>query len=118
MCSEIERWKREVVNKILVFCNEHEIRVTYSAVGDLIGIIPRAVGSRYLGEYSPWTSWIVNKNSALPTQNFPEILYHTNLRNENEVIDNADLLSNSLRRSNFILPPRPQDRPPDTGLYQ
>ena len=65
---------------ILDALNDHQIRATYGAVGELIGWSPVAVG-KSLGERCPRASWVVNAKSLKPTdylkeQEHPE-LYRT-----------------------------------------
>ena len=41
--------KEEVVLKILDYLNEIEVRATYGAVAEVLGVLPRSVGQQFLG---------------------------------------------------------------------
>jgi hypothetical protein len=52
--------------EILDFLNAEHVRATYGAVGELLGVIPRAMGAQ-LGPHTPQRSWIVNAETGMPT---------------------------------------------------
>ena len=52
--------------EILRFLNEEQVRATYGAVGEVLGVIPRAMGAR-LGPHTHERSWIVSAETGLPT---------------------------------------------------
>ena len=54
------------LSEILEFLNEEQIRATYGAVADVIGVVPRSMGA-LLGPHTPEASWIVNAATGLPT---------------------------------------------------
>jgi hypothetical protein len=54
------------LDEILAFLNDRQIRATYGAVGEVVGVIPRALGA-LLGTRRPEASWIVNAADGLPT---------------------------------------------------
>ncbi|SON50106.1 hypothetical protein [Vibrio tapetis] len=59
--------KEEVVLKILGYLNEIEVRATYGAVAEVLGVLPRSVGQQFLGEKRPYASWVVREDTGLPT---------------------------------------------------
>jgi hypothetical protein len=70
--------------EILRFLNQEEIRATYAAVGEVLGIVPRAMGGQ-LGPHTAERSWIVSAGSGLPTDYSPEDL-HPSLQRTDEII--------------------------------
>ena len=54
------------LSEILQFLNDQQIRATYGAVADVLGVIPRSLGA-LLGPHTPEASWIVNAATGLPT---------------------------------------------------
>jgi hypothetical protein len=52
--------------EILAFLNAEQIRATYLAVGEVIGVSPIAMG-RTLGPHSIEASWIVSAETGRPT---------------------------------------------------
>jgi hypothetical protein len=52
--------------EVLAFLNAEQIRATYGAVGELLGVNPKAMGGR-LGPRTVDASWIVNAETGLPT---------------------------------------------------
>lgn len=42
--------KQELVIAILDYLNELEVRATYGAVAEVLGVLPRSVGQQFLGE--------------------------------------------------------------------
>src|SRR4051812_36758171 len=73
--------------EILEFLNAEQVRATYGAVGELLGVIPRAMGSR-LGPHTQERSWIVNGETGLPTD-YSQSEIHPSLRRRNEIIDSG-----------------------------
>ena len=71
------------INEILDCLNTRRVRCTYSAVADYLGIGPLDV-SRLLGKRRPEASWVVSKNSHLPT-GYSEYQFHPELC-KNEVV--------------------------------
>ena len=51
--------------EIVEFLNAEQVRATYSAVGELLGMVPGSVGA-LLGHRRPEMSWIVNQATGLP----------------------------------------------------
>ena len=70
--------------EILAFLNAEQIRATYSAVGELLGIAPRAMGQQ-LGAPTVERSWIVSAGSGLPTDYNAEET-HPSLLGRDEII--------------------------------
>jgi hypothetical protein len=58
------------LDEILRFLNAEHTRATYGAVGQAIGMVPRAVGAA-LGHRRPEASWVVNAANGLPTDYAP-----------------------------------------------
>ena len=54
------------ISEILSVLNSNEVRATYGAVGNLVGIPAIAVSS-YLGDRRPEASWIVSASTGKPT---------------------------------------------------
>ena len=54
------------LDEILRFLNANQIRATYGAVGEVVGVIPRALGVA-LGHRCPEASWVVNAANGVPT---------------------------------------------------
>jgi hypothetical protein len=69
---------------ILRFLNDEQIRATYSAVGEVLGIAPRAMGGQ-LGPHSADRSWIVSAGTGLPT-GYSEGDMHPSLCRRDEII--------------------------------
>ena len=70
--------------EILRFLNEEQVRVTYGAVGEVLGVIPRAMGAR-LGPHTRERSWIVSADTGLPT-GYSQDDMHPSLFRANEII--------------------------------
>jgi hypothetical protein len=58
--------ERLSVFEIVQFLNAKQIRATYGAVGDAVGVIARNVGAR-LGKRRPEVSWVVRTSDGLPS---------------------------------------------------
>ena len=54
------------LSEILQFLNDQQVRATYGAVADVLGVIPRSLGA-LLGPRTPEASWIVSAATGLPT---------------------------------------------------
>ena len=52
--------------KILDFLNKKEMRCTYGAIADVIGLKPKFIAAQ-LGERRPYVSWVVNSKTNEPT---------------------------------------------------
>lgn len=75
---------------ILEFLERREIRATYQAVGEAIGVSARGVGAM-LGERNPRASWVVSADTGKPTGYEPE-QEHPALYNNPQIIrTGADL---------------------------
>ena len=73
--------------QILKFLNQEQVRATYKAVGEVLGIIPRALGA-HLGPHTPERSWIVNADTGRPTDYGKDHL-HPALFRTNEIISSG-----------------------------
>jgi hypothetical protein len=76
---------------ILEFLNAEQVRATYSAVGELLGVSPRSMGT-HLGPHSAERSWIVSAGTGLPTGYSPDDLHPSLLRSD-EVISSGIALA-------------------------
>ncbi len=56
--------------RILAFLNREHVRATYGAVAELLGVNPRGMGS-LLGARRAEASWVVNRETGLPTDYDP-----------------------------------------------
>jgi hypothetical protein len=54
------------LDEIVRFLNEEQVRATYGAVAEMLGIPPRSMAAQ-LGDRRPEVSWIVNQATGLPT---------------------------------------------------
>jgi hypothetical protein len=75
------------LDEVLRFLNEQQVRATYGAVAEVLGVIPRSMGLR-LGPRRPEASWIVNGYNGLPTD-YSEDEWHPALLSHAEVISSG-----------------------------
>ena len=89
------------LEEILQFLNEEEVRATYGAVAEVLGLIARSIDGERLGPPRPSASWIVNSETGLPTH-YSQDDWHPRLLSKAEIITNgrALLLRMSSRRTN------------------
>ena len=89
--------RRELTARILRFLNREQIRATYGAVGDLLGIPTQSVGD-YLETPRIETSWVVTKSSKVPSlrAGYKPSEIHPALKNNPHVIDTAGELRRRL----------------------
>lgn len=73
------------LEEIVRFLNAKEIRATYGAVAEVLGVVPRSVNSSLLGSPRQEVSWIVNAGTGLPT-GYADADLHPALRKNGEVI--------------------------------
>ena len=91
----IERRQRYIlVGLILDYLNREEIRATYGAVGEIIGKIPQNV-HKWLPPRSRRASWVVNKDTKLPTT-YATAELHPKLRRTSHIIEDAEELRERL----------------------
>ena len=76
---------------ILRFLNEEQVRATSGAVADVLGVVPRSLGSR-LSPRRPEASWIVNAFNGLPTE-YSEDEWHPKLLSQPEIISSGRVLA-------------------------
>jgi hypothetical protein len=69
---------------ILAFLNAEQVRATYGAVGEALGVNPRAMEAR-LGPHSIEASWIVSAETGLPT-GYSQNDTHPALLDKSEII--------------------------------
>ena len=86
---------KEQVDEILECCNEKQIRCTYEAVGEVLGVPAHAVNHRILGKKRQEASWIVGVNSGIPKDYDAERL-HPNLFTTNRIIKSGTELKNEI----------------------
>jgi len=77
--------------EILQFLNDQQVRATYGAVADVLGVIPLSMGA-LLGPRSPEASWIVSAETGLPT-GYAQGEMHTELLRKNDVITSGIALT-------------------------
>ena len=56
---------KKQVDEILECCNEKQVRCTYEAVGEVLGVPARAVNRHILGKKRQEASWVVGVNSGI-----------------------------------------------------
>lgn len=83
------------LEQILDFLNEREMRATYCAVGEVIGLTPRRVAN-LLTERTVRNSWVVNAKSLLPTDYEAEQM-HPRLERTSLVIQSGSALERGLK---------------------
>jgi hypothetical protein len=76
---------------ILAFLNAAQIRATYGAVGELLGIIPRAMGAQ-LGPHTVERSWIVSAGTGLPTDYSRDDIHPALLRTDQIIRSGTELI--------------------------
>jgi hypothetical protein len=76
--------------EILQFLNDEQIRATYRAVGEVLGVIPRSLGAR-LGPHGIDASWIVSGETGLPT-GYSADETHPGLHRTDEIISSGTAL--------------------------
>ena len=75
---------RTTLDEVLTFLNDEQIRATYAAVAEVVGVAPRALGGQ-LGPRRPDASWIVSAEHELPTD-YDQTEWHPALLSRGEVI--------------------------------
>ena len=78
------------LEEILTFLNDEQVRATYGAVAEVLGVIPRLMGT-LLGPRRPEASWIVNAANGLPTD-YDQTEWHPALLNRGEIITSGRAL--------------------------
>lgn len=76
--------------EILAFLNEEEVRATYGAVAEVLGVMPRAMGT-LLGPRRPEASWIVSAENGLPAD-YDQAEWHPALLSRGEIITSGRTL--------------------------
>ena len=79
------------LDEILAFLNDEQVRATYGAVAEVLGVIPRSMGAR-LGTKRPEASWIVSAADGLPTD-YSQAETHQDLFRRNEIIGSGSRLA-------------------------
>jgi hypothetical protein len=103
-CNKIQKAPRSrhraaavSLDDILRFLNEEQVRATYAAVADVLGVVPRSMGAR-LGPRRPEASWIVNAYNGLPTD-YSQDEWHPALLSQSEIITSGRVLVLRLAKS-------------------
>jgi hypothetical protein len=76
--------------EILAFLNHEEVRATYGAVAEVLGVLPRSMGT-LLGPRRPEASWIVSAENGLPTD-YDQAEWHPALLSRGEIITSGRTL--------------------------
>ncbi len=79
------------LDEVLQFLNHENVRATYGAVADVLGVIPRSMGAR-LGTRRPEASWIVSAANGLPTD-YSEAEWHPALLSQPDIISSGQMLA-------------------------
>jgi hypothetical protein len=77
--------------EVLEFLNAEGVRATYGAVGELLGVMPRAMGAQ-LGPHTRERSWIVSAGTGLPTD-YSQDDIHPSLLRSDEIISSGIALA-------------------------
>ena len=98
VCNKVEKAPRSrkavaavSVEDILRFLNAEQVRATYGAVAEVLGVIPRSMGAR-LGPRRPEASWIVSGFNGFPTD-YGEDEWHSALLSQAEIITSGRVLA-------------------------
>ena len=75
---------RATLEGVLRFLNDEQIRATYSAVAEVLGVAPRAMSGQ-LGPHRPEASWVVSAENGLPTD-YNQAEWHPALLSRGEII--------------------------------
>src|SRR5688572_2824834 len=79
------------LEEILTFLNDEQVRATYGAVAEVLGVTPRWIGA-LLGPRRPEASWIVRAENGLPTD-CDQTEWHPALLNHGEIITSGRALT-------------------------
>jgi hypothetical protein len=82
------------LSEILQFLNHEQVRATYGAVAEMLGVIPRSMGAR-LGPRHAEASWIVSAATGLPTH-YGKHEVHPALLRKREIITSGIVLKKRL----------------------
>lgn len=83
------------LEQVMTFLRNKRIRATYGAVGGAVGVVARSVGRR-LGPRTKHNSWVVRKDSGLPS-GYHASEMHEELKRLDEVIEDAGELVRRIR---------------------
>lgn len=86
------------LEEILAFLNHEQVRATYGAVAEVLGVSPRSM-SAVPGPHRPEASWIVSAENGLPTD-YDQTDWHPALLSRGEIITSGQalLLRMTIRR--------------------
>ena len=79
------------LEQILQFLNDEQVRATYGAVGEVLGVVARGMGAQ-LGARRVEASWIVNADTGLPTD-YAQHELHPALLRRNSIISSGTELA-------------------------
>jgi hypothetical protein len=72
---------------VLTFLNDEQVRATSGAVAEVVGVVPRGLGSQ-LGPRRPEASWVVSADNGLPVD-YDQSEWHPALLSRGDVIKSA-----------------------------
>ena len=78
------------IEDILRYLNVERVRATYGAVGGVIGVPAQSVG-QYLGKPLPEASWVVRKDTKMPTGYSAEQMHRQLRCCQQVIVDWGDL---------------------------
>jgi len=84
------------LSEILDFLNERKMRAYYGALAGVLQVSPRSVGTM-LGEHSQRASWVVAKESNMPTDYEAENR-HPDLQRTSLIIQTPSALSRGMEK--------------------
>jgi|SRR5215213_5582273 len=89
---------RATLAAVLTFLNDEQIRATYGAVAEVVGVAARALNGQ-LGPRRPEASWVVSAENGLPTD-YDQTEWHQALLSRSEIITSGRelLLRLTIRR--------------------
>lgn len=86
------------IEDILDALGAEKVRATYGAVGEVLGVDPRNVAPRFLGNRRPAASWVVNAGTGMPTD-YLAANCHKDLKKNDKIIDSKEELLELLEQN-------------------
>ena len=78
------------LEEILAFLNDEQVRATYGAVAEVLGVMPRSMAT-LLGPRRPEASWVVSAENGLPAD-YDQAEWHPALLSRGEIITSGRTL--------------------------
>ena len=78
------------LEEILAFLNEDQVRATYGAVAEVLGVMPRSLAT-LLGPRRHEASWVVSAENGLPAD-YDQVEWHPALLSRAEIITSGRTL--------------------------